>query len=54
MTSGQASAILTALTEATDHLPIVSDYDVVGVPTPEPVGASMLLVGVMLCLRRTR
>jgi hypothetical protein len=54
MTPSQASAILTAETEATDHLPIVADYDIVGLPAPEPTAPSLLLVGLTLGLRQRR
>ena len=50
------SAVLSALTTVTDHLPIVADYSVVGVsPIPEPGTAGLLLVcGILGLKRRSR
>jgi endonuclease/exonuclease/phosphatase family metal-dependent hydrolase len=48
--STEQSAVLNALTTASDHLPVVADYSV---PAPEPVAAfSPCLLAFLLCRRR--
>jgi len=41
-------------TAASDHLPIVADYDIVGISAPEPCGAAVLLFGSMTLMLRRR
>jgi hypothetical protein len=43
-------------TAASDHLPIVADYDIDGLSAPEPSGAVILLLGAMtlMLMRRRR
>ncbi|MBV8781563.1 MAG: hypothetical protein JO353_09215 [Phycisphaerae bacterium] len=64
LTSGQLSAVLTALAgtggttnsnndASSDHLPIIADYDIVGVPTPEPA-AALFLLPLAFCTWRLR
>ena len=36
-----------SLTNASDHLPIVADYDLNDVPTPEPAAAALLIFGMI-------
>jgi hypothetical protein len=48
-----ASTVLSTLTFASDHLPVVADYSVVGVsPLPEPGGLALLACVVTLVRRR--
>jgi hypothetical protein len=47
------TTILSLLTTVTDHLPVVADYDVIGVPTPEPGAISILFIAILF-VRRTR
>ena len=42
------STVLSALTTATDHLPVVADYSFT--PVPEPGTLSLVVSGVMGCL----
>jgi hypothetical protein len=49
------SAVLTALTQLTDHLPVVADYQLVGVsPIPEPGTISLLILGSSMAIGRRR
>ena len=49
------SAVLTALDDLTDHLPVVADYQLVGVsPIPEPGTLTLLICGGILTLHRRR
>jgi hypothetical protein len=50
MTATNRSAILSALTTASDHLPVVADYDIVGIPEPGTIG--LLVLGWIGLLRR--
>ena len=66
LTTAQSNAVLTALggdesgandndnTAASDHLPIVGDFDIVGVPTPEPTTAALLMLAMIPLHRRRR
>jgi hypothetical protein len=43
-----ASAIRTDLTQASDHLPVVTDYNEAGVTLPEPATLAILIAGVVI------
>jgi hypothetical protein len=51
MTVADRTAILNALKAASDHLPVVADYDIVGL-TPEPGAMGLLILGGAWLLRR--
>ena len=53
--SSYRTTVLNALTTASDHLPVVADYDIVGVAaTPEPGSLGLLGLGGLLLLKRRR
>jgi hypothetical protein len=51
-TSAQAAAVLTDLTQAADHLPVVADYRIVPVPEPSMVLTAAGVFGLLAVWRR--
>ncbi|HEY1379822.1 MAG TPA: PEP-CTERM sorting domain-containing protein [Gemmataceae bacterium] len=52
-TTAQASTVLTQLTQAADHLPVVADYQIT--PVPEPSALALVVVAAVGgCVRRWR
>jgi hypothetical protein len=52
--TAQAGTVLTQLTQAADHLPVVADYQVAPVPEPSSLALGMIGAAVMGYVRRRR